>query len=104
MRQSNIARIEVFKIKKCDDALCHAVSVDRIGAIVKVTDCTVLTKEMRTVELQTATQARFELSCFSTPSGGSQRGQIEPGVNIVNPFLMGSLTVVPAAVCVLLRS
>src|SRR3981081_310662 len=104
MRQSNIPGIEVFKIKKCDDALCHAGGVDGIGAIVKVTDCTVLTKEMRTVELQTATQARLELSCFSTRCDGSQRGQIEAGGEVVNPLLMRPLTVVPAAVCVLLRS
>src|SRR6266851_6752711 len=102
MRQSNITGIEVFKIEKCDDALRHAVGVDRIGAVVKVSDRPILSEEIGSVELETTTHTRFELGRFDTPSDSSQRGQVEPGVEVVNPSLMRSLTIVPTAVCMLL--
>src|SRR2546428_4157068 len=42
MRQSDIAGVEISKREECDDALRHTMNVDRIGAVMKVSNCTVL--------------------------------------------------------------
>jgi len=66
----DIARVEISKREECDDALRHTMNVDRIGAVMKVSGCTVLSKKVGPVELEPSADARFELRCLRVPANG----------------------------------
>jgi hypothetical protein len=64
MRQLDIVRPEVFQSEKSDHALRYRMTIDRIVAVVKISDNPVLTEKVGTVECEPATEAGFELRGF----------------------------------------
>ena len=53
--------IEVFQLQQRDDALCHAVYVYRVRAVVEVPWRPVLPEEVRAVKLETPAHVTLEL-------------------------------------------
>jgi len=77
----------MFELKERDDALRYAVNVDRVGAVVKISDCTVLAEKMVPVKLQAAPNATLELRGLGVPANRLQRAEVISGVEVVNPML-----------------
>jgi len=76
-------------------------NVDRIVTVMKVSGRTVLPEKVGSVELEPASDARFELRCLGVPADGLQRAQVVSGVKVVDPSLCRGLPVVPRAIFVL---
>jgi hypothetical protein len=62
-------------------------NVERVGAIVKISGCAVLPEKLSPIELETVSNARFELGCAGFTTYALQRAQVVSGVEVVNPAL-----------------
>jgi hypothetical protein len=62
-------------------------NVERICTVMKISGCSVLSKEMGPVELKAISNARFELVCASIAANGLQRTEVVSSVEIVDPLL-----------------
>src|SRR5713226_2819655 len=66
-RQWDVGRVEISKRKERDDALRHTVNVHRTCLVMEVSNCTVVTEKVCSVEVEAASYAGFELRCLSIP-------------------------------------
>jgi hypothetical protein len=87
MCQLEIAGVQMSERKKRDDALGHAVGVDRIGAVMVVLDRSVLAKEVIAVERKPSPNGRVKFRCPSAHSNALQGTEIETCVEVVDPAL-----------------
>jgi hypothetical protein len=93
--------VEIAKSEECDDALRDTMDVDGIRAVVEVMRCAVLTKEVGCVEVKSSSSAQRELVRLQVPVNLSQRAQVVPGVEVIDPMLLGSLSIRPRAIVAL---
>jgi len=87
MGQWNIARLEVAKLEKCDDALRDTVDVNGIRAVMKIPDCTVIAKEVALVVVKPFSNTSLELVGPQASVNLLQRAQVVSGVEVIDPFL-----------------
>jgi Ni,Fe-hydrogenase III small subunit len=60
VRQNGVASVEGLQFDHRDDALRHAVSVDRVSAVVKIPGCAVLPEEVIAIKIESIPKAQFE--------------------------------------------
>jgi len=89
MGQTDIIFIEMFEGQKRDDTLCHAVNIDGVGTIVKIFGCSIISEKVLSVEIESATDMRFELKCPGILAKRLQSAKVVPRVEIVCPTLCG---------------
>ena len=71
-RQGNIARVEILKRDKSNDALRDAVNIDGIRAVMEIADGAVLTEKVLSIEMKTLYETGIEFRCTEIPANGSQ--------------------------------
>jgi hypothetical protein len=65
--------VQISKFHQGDNALGDTMNIDRIGSIVKVTNCTVRAEKVRVIELKATLDAGIELHCLEITANGPQR-------------------------------
>ena len=86
-RQGNIAGVDILKLDERNDALCDAVNIDGIRAVMEIPDGAVVPEKVRSIEIKTFSNTRIEFGCMGIPSNRPQRAEIVSSMEIIDPSL-----------------
>ena len=72
MGQARSVVVKIFEGQKRDNGLCHTVNIKRIGTIVEIFGCTVISKKVLYIKFNSTVNMRFKLRCFSATANSLQ--------------------------------
>src|SRR5262245_44887181 len=94
-RKNETFRPDATERNERNDALRHAVDVDRVGAVGEIARRSVRAKEVATIELQPAPDMQIESSRIRVAPDRVQRTEVVAAVKVVDPLLRRRLAVPP---------
>ncbi len=89
IRCGDIAGVEILECQKRNDALGHAVDVDRVVSIMEVLRSRVRPKKMLSIEFESTPDVGIKFGCFKATLNRLQATQIVSRVEVINPVLGG---------------